>query len=167
MYAITEANGDPWYFSHTATWIYNNADVTGTDYYKTRTDLPAGLLTSGASDFYVTVTNSSSGCKTRMINVPYTFRSAKLTDEADATNSVVDEEMKVSPNPSTGRIKVTLPTDESTNISLYDLKGSLLKTWTNQPAVSILDISDLESGNYFVVAHQNGKRYSKKIILTK
>ncbi|MDR3705830.1 MAG: T9SS type A sorting domain-containing protein [Paludibacteraceae bacterium] len=166
MYAITEANDDPWYFSHTATWVYNNADATGTDYYKTKTDLPGGLLTSGASNFFVTVTNSA-GCKTRMINVPPTFRSAKLLDEADATNSVVDEEMKVSPNPSTGRIKVTLPTDESTNISLYDLKGSLLKTWTNQPAVSILDISDLESSNYFVVAHQNGKRYSKKIILTK
>lgn len=174
-YALSLTTSDlSWYQNHTFEWYLNTAgqgNVTDTNApYKTKTGLPQGLLTSGGENFYLTVTNKTTGCKTRKINdaATNTFKSAKVVDPEEEIESTTETTgMTVSPNPTTGEITVTLPKNESTNVFLIGLNGRLLKNWMSQPAKSTLNISDVPNGNYFIIASQGEKKYSKQIILNK
>ena len=59
--------GVVWYENHdTIQWLYNGKDITDpVNRASTVHGLLAGLLTTTTDTFYVTVTNNSTGCKTR------------------------------------------------------------------------------------------------------
>lgn len=155
-YFIDEA--DSWYNKKSAVWIYNDADVTsGADQFSTSA-ITKGLLTAKDSTFYVTVTDSTTGCKTRMMNEDPVFRSGSVI--SDETSS----DMIISPNPTTGKLTISLPGSDVTNNFLYDLNGNLMKKWMRQPAVSTVDVADLISGSYLLVSYQNKNRYTKQFI---
>jgi hypothetical protein len=173
-YALQLGQSDlVWFQNHTFEWYYaGRGNVTDmANPYQTVNTLPQGLLTSGGEDFYLTVTNTANGCKTRKINeaASFQFRSAQITD-TEATSVGYGSEktgMTVSPNPTQGEITVTLGKDETANLFLVTTAGKLVKTWMSQPAISTLNISNIPDGNYFVVGYQGDKKFAKQIILNK
>ena len=64
-YSFTnEIDDEAWYYSHTCQWIYNGEDITNPrDHSSADKTFSSKLLTTDT--LYVTVTNDSTGCKTR------------------------------------------------------------------------------------------------------
>jgi hypothetical protein len=175
MYYITDADSDDWYFSHDAVWLYNDVPVTGFDYYATQSNLPQGLLTSGGDNFYVTITNTNTGCITRYTNKSVgALRSASASAFAKTTNTIETfasqqaADMVIAPNPSKGKVVVKLPHyDGATTLMLFDMAGGVLNQWRVNAVESTLDISNLPNGTYLLCARQGKNNYSKQLILNK
>lgn len=71
------------------------------------------------------------------------------------------ETASVSPNPTTGMVTIQL-NEEIESVKVIGLLGNVLKTYTNTNSI---DLSDLNSGNYFIsIVSANGKVVTKKIV---
>lgn len=88
-------------------------------------------------------------------------------------NSLRVDNLKLSPNPSEGMLSLTfdLPSSGQTVVRVYNLNGRVLYEYDlgvfSGDFSDTVDISQNGPGNYFLVISQNGKLYSKKIVLSK
>jgi hypothetical protein len=92
-----------------------------------------------------------------------------LTNEiSDSNKALLDEELKVYPNPTkNGCLLINHTSSAIQQVELYNLLGKLLYTWSNLAHLSlILSLPNLDSGIYFlnVRTFQKG-RYHRKIIV--
>ena len=68
------------------------------------------------------------------------------------------------PNPSSGKIRLNIPTNGSFPLRIYNLQGQVcLEEWVN--GRSILDLRHLESGTYIVSMEHSGQLIQQRLIL--
>jgi len=67
----------------------------------------------------------------------------------------------VSPNPVQTQLTIH-HSKEIENIGLYDLSGRLLRTYSGAGAITVIDISDLDSGVYFLTADGKSVKFVKE-----
>jgi hypothetical protein len=74
----------------------------------------------------------------------------------------VENELTLYPNPSSGRVVIRLPLKVE-KIQLFSSVGNLIREYGNETEI---DVSDLESGIYFMIFVKEGERITKRIIKT-
>lgn len=84
-----------------------------------------------------------------------------LFGEKTAIDIVKNNELIVSPNPTNGIINLSL--NDIERIDVFDMLGR--KVFTQSILTNQIDLSDLEKGNYIIVAKQNDKLIKSKIII--
>ena len=74
------------------------------------------------------------------------------------------EDVKVGPNPTRGELNIQLPVDvESGTLRIVSVTGSVLKKVEIDNSYMTLDLSDLPSGTYLVIASTGTQFITKKI----
>jgi hypothetical protein len=71
----------------------------------------------------------------------------------------------ISPNPASTQLTITHSSKELHEISsilLYDVSGKLLKTYTVEEPTTVLDISDLDNGIYFLTVDGKSVKFIKE-----
>ncbi len=147
-------------FSTTATgvnfqWLLNGSAISGAT-ASTHKPLNTG-------DFRLRVTDPN-GC----INISDSFKLV-VTALANLVTTPSSNIATVYPNPASNKVVlefVTLPTI-NLNFQLVSPSGKVLSSTTGRNKVNIIDVSDIESGNYFI--RVIGKKYDqvKKVLIQK
>ena len=116
-------------------------------------------LTTTENGKYQVQTSSASDCKS-------TFSNIISIGTTGVSNLENDGFLSVFPNPTTGilQLKGDILTNEKTQITLFNLQGSVLFSAKN---VSEIDLSDYANGAYFLRATSGGNVFMRKIILEK
>ena len=77
-----------------------------------------------------------------------------------------NEKWEVYPNPSDGKIFIQFSNlTEEVTMSIYDLKGSLLKSEILRESLSFLDFSEFSKGTYIITFEDSGVIQSKRMII--
>ena len=72
--------------------------------------------------------------------------------------------LQIYPNPATKEIKITIPNNEPIeSINIYNQNGQLVKQIT-KPNKTNINVSDLNTGLYFIRTDSKAKRYLSKMI---
>jgi hypothetical protein len=147
-------------FATTATgvnyqWLLNGTAISGAT---TSTHKP---LNTG--DFKLRVTDPN-GC----INVSDSFKLV-VTAIGNVVTTPASNIATVYPNPATNRVVLefaTLPTI-NLNFQLVSPSGKVLSSTIGRNKVNVIDVSDVQSGNYFI--RVIGKKYDqvKKVLIQK
>jgi hypothetical protein len=87
----------------------------------------------------------------------------KATSMTSGLNNQVIPEFKVFPNPASGKVFINV--NESSEIGIYNIAGSLIKQQMVTSSRNTINISDLHSGIYFVKMMKNIGLTQKLIIL--
>jgi len=74
-----------------------------------------------------------------------------------------DSEISIFPNPTNGFININ--TSEHYDITVTDISGRILKTYSNSENRFILNISNFNKGIYFINFSNNSHIISKKVVL--
>ncbi len=74
----------------------------------------------------------------------------------------VSAEIKIYPNPASQKIFVDYNSDKNTNIEIFTISGSKIKEFKNTKEI---DVSDLQSGFYFIKISNQNFNYTEKIII--
>ena len=83
---------------------------------------------------------------------------ASLSNEA-----VTQQEVKIYPNPTSGKIEIkNIP--ENTNLIITNLLGVVVRKFNIKNSSNTIDISDLDSGIYFISSTDQKSNFAKKII---
>lgn len=87
--------------------------------------------------------------------------------ETTAITQSTEEKLVVSPNPGTGLFSINLPVAENFKIKVYDSNSKLLLNENRQASSNQtkLDLSNFNSGIYFVEIEQSEKVHMLKLIL--
>jgi len=95
----------------------------------------------------------------------------RTEDYLEKTSAVIaatpqpDALLTILPNPVKDIAELTIHTDQSLQLSLYDLQGARLKKYKLESRNEILDLSDLVPATYFLVAtDDSGTTHTYKII---
>jgi len=110
-----------------------------------------------AADIYSVIITDANGCELTINDI--------IVDFIAGINSVATT-ISVSPNPTNGVITVSLPELVKANLTVSDISGKLLKNYSisnTQKSVSI-DLSDLNSGLYFVKIISGQNAYNQTIV---
>ena len=87
----------------------------------------------------------------------FTTQSIGITT-VDEENSPID----ITPNPTTGIIKISLPQEfENQEVQLYDLQGTLLQTKVLHGGVATFDLSSYPNGVYIIKVGETSCRVVK------
>ncbi|MBP92613.1 MAG: hypothetical protein CMC55_00675 [Flavobacteriaceae bacterium] len=117
------------------------------------------------STVYEVVVSNGFNSETDQVNV--TVNQCLSTVEPE----VVDAEITVFPNPATSEINVKVSGfDNDTKVNIYDMLGRLIQTnaigvTANGAITKKINVSNLPRGMVLVTLNQNGKIYTKKIVL--
>jgi len=76
----------------------------------------------------------------------------------------IDIEQKIYPNPTTNTLYITFK-EVPDIITLNDIKGQLIRKYTDLSLDMSLDLSDLKSGIYVITVQKEGKQVSRQVIL--
>lgn len=130
-------------------WDYNGLAFasTGTDSVVTVTD---------NGNYWVTVTDDN-GCVS--ISQVFDYQSASIL-------TVINENVNVYPNPSTGLFKVTVPTGLF-KVVVMDETGRVLKVFKELSRELMVDLSAYANGVYWVEVFTEESRFVQKIVLNK
>ena len=80
-------------------------------------------------------------------------------------SNVSTQTINIYPNPASGKVTVELVNTSVATVSLIDMNGRALSSYSFQSPVSSFDVSGLPSGIYFVkVASQTGIAISKLVV---
>ena len=80
-------------------------------------------------------------------------------------SNVSTQTINIYPNPASGKVTIELGSTSATTVSLIDMNGRALSSYSFQSPVSSFDVSGLPSGIYFVkVASQTGIAISKLVV---
>jgi hypothetical protein len=82
--------------------------------------------------------------------------------QSDGKNLLSHINVEAYPNPTTDRIFVVAP--ENSNIKLIDLNGRVIKSFKSYEEVSEINMSDLKTGTYIVVAEKDNFAKHVKVI---
>ena len=78
-------------------------------------------------------------------------------------NDVNKRETKIYPNPTKGKIEISnLPINS--NLTLSNVYGAIIRTLHTQKSTETIDISNLESGIYFLSCPDKNNHFAKKIV---
>ena len=116
---------------------------------------------SGNSDFIyidqVTITASSGGARTAGSTI------AKLhSPMIDASR--LDDDVTIYPNPANDFLNIQVTDEEVEMIEIYSINGAVVKRVTNDLELQRLDISDLESGMYFIMIQSEEEVVTHKFV---
>lgn len=147
-------------FSTTATgvnyqWLLNGTSISGAT--------ASTLKPLNIGDFKLRVTDTN-GC----VNVSDSFKLV-VTALANLATTPASNIATVYPNPTSDKVVLefaTLPTI-NLNFQLVTPSGKVLSSTTGRNKVNIIDVSDIQSGNYFI--RVIGKKYDqvKKVLIQK
>lgn len=159
-YKLTPTNSEWDIMDYTIKWVLNDTIVTNSAYSdRTKVGMRAGLATSTSNDFYVTVTNPTTGCITKRKATSTGFRSATISD--------VTPSLEIYPNPTNSVLNVTLSVEGVASIVITDYLGKIRKTLETQSQNFTIDVSDLSNGTYLIIVNQNNQRFGKEFIIKK
>lgn len=83
----------------------------------------------------------------------------------DAISDVIFSELTLAPNPVNNQLFIK-GAPLNTNISIYQINGALVQQIQSINAQHIIDVSDLDSGIYFVEFEIDGNKTTRKLIKT-
>lgn len=81
-------------------------------------------------------------------------------------NETKNEVMEIFPNPATNHLTINIKNNELFSMSIFDCKGSILKTEKLQAGKNEININDIQSGIYFIKLEGKNNNYNKKLIIT-
>ncbi len=87
-----------------------------------------------------------------------------VTDETLSVSNFLINEVKVFPNPTTDKVKVTLSKVQDFEITVYDLNGRLLLNSKNRSDAFLLDLTDYQNGIYIIKTKINQKEAINRVI---
>jgi hypothetical protein len=144
---------------------YINGDLYSEDYALFGISFSNRTIPNGYAEAIITYEGCTYKVETSWGNA---LRSAK-----SASTGVIEEDSNlafdiiVTPNPAKERITVILPEVSNGSVFLLGLDGKLLKRELANALEIEFNVSDIPNGTYIVSAAQNGKRYSKQIVIKK
>ncbi|MNK09002.1 E3 ubiquitin-protein ligase sspH2 [compost metagenome] len=94
-----------------------------------------------------------------------TNTSENLFSETAGLNEFVDEVIQLYPNPSENEVFVRSENSVIEQVTLYDLKGKLVKLAVPKGKQAAIDISDLKSGIYIATVQTNQSSVTKRLIV--
>lgn len=130
----------------TYTWYYN-----GLPLQDETTNL---LITSEPGNYAVTITTDY-GCE--VTSDVYTITVGVPTIEM--------QQLKVWPNPANREISILLGTNDI--ISLCDLGGKRVGTWTAKSEIMTIDVSDIQPGIYVLIRESDGRVQRSKVVISR
>ena len=83
------------------------------------------------------------------------------------TTCLGGQNLEIYPNPTTGKIKITLPTTSVTNITLNNQVGMRVKSFLMENEKGEIDLSAFENGVYFLTIQNELGAVTKKLVLRK
>lgn len=147
-------------------WVLNGSTITYGSYQLETDCTDANLIGSPSNTFHVTVTDTVNHCTTRRVLAGSAFRSASIS--SSVKESVETEQtISVYPNPANSVLNVVLPSDESASISLIDISGKVVERLDTSSNRTRINVSSLSNGLYIISVNQNGKQFSKRILIKK
>ncbi|MDR1181381.1 MAG: T9SS type A sorting domain-containing protein [Bacteroidales bacterium] len=69
----------------------------------------------------------------------------------------------VYPNPTNGQLRIMNYGLQNENIEIFDIAGKMVKTY-NSPINNTIDISELQTGMYFITTYSKGQKITKKFV---
>lgn len=131
------------------------------------TATPAGLsinATTGAIDLSMstdgvyTITHTVGDCDL------YTASSMMTITNTLSTTDIEEASFAMYPNPTTGKLQIQ-STETITQVKVYNVVGQQVKAFTMQADQKSIDISNLQTGSYFVnLQSTSGNTYTKLIV---
>jgi hypothetical protein len=89
-----------------------------------------------------------------------------LTDPSlGIKESVPSETMKLYPNPSNGLINIRFNSIDKRTITIYDMQGKLMKTFTTSNLDSVIDLSGNDAGIYVIQTTSSSNTMTSRIVL--
>ena len=86
-----------------------------------------------------------------------------FNDAVASTSSTIKNQLSVFPNPA--KNKITINSEESSLVKIYDLRGVLVKTAKVNAQSKTVNVADISSGIYIVSISNSKIKTSKKIII--
>lgn len=107
-----------------------------------------------AGDYHVVVTDEY-GCVyiSNDVNVPLSILESEILN------------IEIYPNPADQFVMIHLNSAEFNSVSITDVAGRNLVQISNPTANLTIDVSEFNSGVYFILCEQNGKRIAKKMVI--
>ncbi len=111
-----------------------------------------------------------SGCSTVVGTTDYSPSLYANIDDCEAclpSNGLSDEQfrlIKIYPNPTEDILRIEFSEQVSVSMSLKDLTGRELESYSLNVQINELNLSDLKNGHYFLEFYMNGKRVVKPIV---
>lgn len=87
-----------------------------------------------------------------------------VTDETLSVSTVLINEVKVFPNPTTDNVKISLSKVQDFEISVYDLNGRLLLNSKNRGDAFLLDLTSYQNGIYIIKTKIDQKEAINRVI---
>lgn len=87
-----------------------------------------------------------------------------VTDETLSVSTVLINEVKVFPNPTTDNVKISLSKVQDFEISVYDLNGRLLLNSKNRSDAFLLDLTSYQNGIYIIKTNIDQKEAINRVI---
>lgn len=89
------------------------------------------------------------------------------TLSSNATNEL--EDFLIYPNPTGGKLTISLPTSEKVSVDLFDLRGRKVYQSNFESEGTMftkdLDLTSIQSGVYIINVKTEGKEISKRVII--
>lgn len=184
----SQATAETWTTGTQATITWDVAGTDGGSVNASKVDI--FFSTDSGLTYPVTVATGVSNNGSATVNVPnlnttkgrvmvkgsdnifYHINSANITVTGEVgIDDVTFENFSVYPNPSNGvfNLKFNPESSDEIQVALYDLRGRIIKenTFNNISEATFhsqLDYSSIESGVYFLVVKNAGKKVTKKLI---
>lgn len=98
----------------------------------------------------------------RNIKICEKNNSSKFTEDISDIQ-VVENDIKVYPNPSSGLFNITLPANS--NLKIYNVNGQLVKETENPSVSNVIDLQSSPKGIYLIKISNNGNDFYRKIIV--
>ena len=142
---------------------HNTAGTFGTDSKSWTMTWTAPSSGSGDVTFYV-AGNGANGTGDTTGDVIYTDSQAAAEDVANgiAINEFANADVNIYPNPTSDYFTIK-GVDKRATITLFDLKGSEVKSFAN--SVNQFDVSELEQGTYLLYISVDGVPNIEKLII--
>jgi hypothetical protein len=148
----------------TALWA-NSAGGNGADYgFSVATDASGNLYMSGRFNSSAIIFGSSTLTNAGTTDIFI----AKYTGTGTGVNKMIgNNNIKISPNPISSTITITIPKSIYANITITNLTGKQVATYNLQnTTIETIDVSNLPEGVYFVSLKSDEGVITKKIVKT-
>ena len=77
-------------------------------------------------------------------------------------NVLSKESFRIYPNPGQDIIRIQYPTEDDYTISLFDLKGRLLKEWQSP---GLIEVAEIKAGSYLLVIKSDSYEHKELIVI--
>lgn len=92
---------------------------------------------------------------------------SRLTASPYGVEEMVDNTLSIMPNPTTGRLVISLNGIENATATVFNSNGQKVDEFAVSGSQFVYSMDNLENGLYFFSINADGKQYSKKIVLAR